>query len=43
MTGELMPTERELQILRILWGRGEATVREVHEEISRELPMVQKS
>ena len=27
------PTERELQILHILWQRGEATVREVHAEL----------
>ena len=28
------PTERELQILKILWARGEGTVREVYEEIT---------
>jgi predicted transcriptional regulator len=27
------PTERELEILKILWRRGEATVREVYEEM----------
>jgi BlaI family transcriptional regulator, penicillinase repressor len=27
------PTESELEILQILWQRGEATVREVHEEL----------
>src|SRR5688572_17133007 len=27
------PTESELEILQILWERGEATVREVHEEL----------
>ncbi len=37
------PTERELEILKILWQRGEATVREVHEQISRALPMVQNT
>ncbi len=29
------PTEGELAILRVLWGRGPATVREVHEVLSR--------
>ena len=28
------PTEGELELLRVLWQRGSATVREVHEEIS---------
>ncbi len=43
MSTEPTPTERELQILQILWRRGEATVREVHEEIRRCLPMVQNT
>lgn len=30
------PTDAELEILRVLWERGEATVREVHEAISRD-------
>jgi BlaI family transcriptional regulator, penicillinase repressor len=29
------PTESELEILQVLWERGEATVREVHEELSK--------
>ena len=29
------PTESELEILRVLWERGEATVRDVHEELSK--------
>lgn len=29
------PTESELEILQILWERGLATVREVHEELSK--------
>lgn len=29
------PTDAELAILRVLWDRGEATVREVYEEMSR--------
>lgn len=32
---QLKPTESELDILKILWERGEATVREVHEELSK--------
>lgn len=31
----IKPTESELEILQILWQRGEATVREVHEELAR--------
>ncbi len=43
MTPEPTPTERELEILKILWQSGEATVREVHQQISRSLPMVQNT
>ena len=32
-TKVLRPTESELEILQVLWDRGEATVREVHEEL----------
>ena len=31
----IKPTESELEILQILWERGQATVREVHEELSK--------
>ena len=31
----LKPTESELEILQILWDKEEATVREVHEELSK--------
>ena len=31
----IKPTESELEILQILWQKGKATVREVHEELSR--------
>lgn len=31
----IKPTESELEILQILWTKGTATVREVHEELSR--------
>jgi BlaI family penicillinase repressor len=37
------PTERELQILKVLWARGEATVREVHETLRKDLPIVQNT
>lgn len=40
---EQTPTERELEILKILWDRGEATVREVYEEMSRHAPIVQNT
>ncbi|HYP04765.1 MAG TPA: BlaI/MecI/CopY family transcriptional regulator [Bryobacteraceae bacterium] len=29
----LLPTEQELEIMKILWARGEATVRDVYEEL----------
>jgi len=31
----IKPTESELEILQILWSKGLATVREVHEELAR--------
>ena|SRR5436853_1043101 len=31
----LKPTESELEILQVLWDRGEATVREVHEDLAQ--------
>ena len=31
----IKPTESELEILQILWSRGLATVREVHEELAK--------
>ncbi len=37
------PTERELQILKVLWERGEATVREVYETLRGEVPIVQNT
>ncbi len=30
---ETLPTDRELQILAVLWARGESTVREVYEDL----------
>ena len=43
MSAEQTPTERELEILKILWDRREATVREVYEEMSRHAPIVQNT
>ncbi len=37
------PTERELQILQVLWDRGEATVREVYEALREDLGIVQNT
>jgi predicted transcriptional regulator len=31
----IKPTESELEILQVLWQKGNATVREVHDELSR--------
>ena len=37
------PTERELEILKVLWDREEATVRDVYEELRKRLPIVQNT
>ena len=37
------PTERELLILKVLWDRGEATVREVYEALRDDVPIVQNT
>lgn len=34
--GPRRPTESECNVLRVLWERGSGTVREVHEDLSRE-------
>jgi len=34
-TRYIKPTESELEILRVLWDKGTASVREVHEELSK--------
>lgn len=39
----VQPTERELEILKVLWARGEASVREVYEEMSKTVPIVQNT
>jgi predicted transcriptional regulator len=31
----IKPTESELEILQVLWHKGQATVRDVHEELSK--------
>ena len=33
------PTSAELEILRVLWGRGPSTVRQVHEALSEKKPI----
>lgn len=43
MARTVEPTRRELAILKVLWDRGEATVREVHEALRAELPIVQNT
>ena len=35
------PTDRELALLRVLWERGEATVRQIYEDLREDLPIVQ--
>lgn len=37
------PTQRELEILKVLWARGEASVREVYDQMSRSAPIVQNT
>lgn len=37
------PTERELEILKVLWEQGESTVRQVHEALRDRLPIVQNT
>ena len=43
MPDEQTPTERELEILKVLWDRGRASVREVYEQMSRSTPIVQNT
>ena len=31
---ELIPTDRELEALKVLWQQGEATVREIYQQIN---------
>jgi predicted transcriptional regulator len=39
----MTPTKRELDILNVLWDRGEATVRDVYEELRQRFPIVQNT
>lgn len=43
MPEPLDPTERELEILKILWERDEATVRQVYEQMRESAPIVQNT
>ena len=43
MPEKVNPTERELEILKVLWDRGETTVRDVYEELRQRLPIVQNT
>ena len=43
MPQRLNPTERELEILKVLWQKGEATVREVYEQMRARAPIVQNT
>src|SRR5262245_50187582 len=37
------PTERELEILKVLWARGASSVRDVYEELRRQRPVAQNT
>ena len=43
MSDAITPTDRELEILHVLWERGEASVRDVFESLSHRLPIVQNT
>jgi BlaI family transcriptional regulator, penicillinase repressor len=43
MVEQIVPTERELDILKVLWDRGESTVREVYEQLRLRLPIAQNT
>ncbi|MEM1226560.1 MAG: BlaI/MecI/CopY family transcriptional regulator [Planctomycetota bacterium] len=43
MSGNPTPTQRELDILKILWAEGECTVRQVYEAIRDDAPIVQNT
>lgn len=43
MTEQAEPTTRELAILKVLWDQDEATVRQVHDALTRDLPIVQNT
>ena len=43
MVEPAQPTRRELAILKVLWDHGEASVREVYEQLRDDLPIVQNT
>jgi len=43
MSKDVTPTQREFEILKVLWERGEAPVRDVYEELRQHLPIVQNT
>lgn len=43
MASQQTPTQRELDILKILWEHKECTVREVYESIREQVPIVQNT
>jgi BlaI family penicillinase repressor len=43
MSAASTPTDRELEILKILWERGEASVRDVYEQMRETAPIVQNT
>ena len=43
MAMQQTPTQRELDILKILWTHGECTVRQVYESIREDVPIVQNT
>jgi predicted transcriptional regulator len=43
MSTPVTPTERELDILKVLWERGEASVRDAYEELRKRLPIAQNT
>jgi predicted transcriptional regulator len=43
MADAIPPTERELEILKILWDKSQASVREVYEQMRRSAPIVQNT
>jgi BlaI family penicillinase repressor len=43
MSNATPPTERELEILKVLWDLGEASVRDVYEQMRRAAPIVQNT
>jgi BlaI family transcriptional regulator, penicillinase repressor len=43
MSAASTPTDRDLEILKILWERGEASVRDVYEQMRETTPIVQNT